>query len=116
MLPLAGCLALLQRGEFDAAMVEMQAANRLDASAPNVKASLPRFETLQRQLPAIQPVLDGRCSVGIVGSLPVIPDTLTNERLPGISFLMVAASPLTRSSYHAGEDFAKLKAARLALG
>ena len=40
---------------------------------------------------AIQPVLDGRCSVGIVGSLPVIPDTLTNERLPGISYLMVAA-------------------------
>ncbi|WP_084396126.1 lipoyl synthase [Henriciella aquimarina] len=29
-------------------------------------------------------------------------------------FLMVSASPLTRSSYHAGEDFAKLKAARLA--
>ena len=40
---------------------------------------------------AIQPVIDGRCSVGIVGSLPVIPDTLTNERLPRISFLMVAA-------------------------
>ena len=30
-------------------------------------------------------------------------------------FLMVASSPLTRSSYLAGEDFAKLKAARLAL-
>ena len=29
-------------------------------------------------------------------------------------FLLVAASPLTRSSYHAGEDFARLKAARLA--
>ncbi len=29
-------------------------------------------------------------------------------------FLMVSASPLTRSSYHAGEDFQKLKAARLA--
>ncbi|MEW5962006.1 MAG: lipoyl synthase [Pseudomonadota bacterium] len=27
-------------------------------------------------------------------------------------FLLVAASPLTRSSYHAGEDFARLKAAR----
>jgi lipoic acid synthetase len=25
---------------------------------------------------------------------------------------MVAASPLTRSSYHAGEDFARLKAVR----
>ena len=27
-------------------------------------------------------------------------------------FLMVAASPLTRSSYHAGDDFARLRAAR----
>ena len=30
-------------------------------------------------------------------------------------FLMVSASPLTRSSHHAGEDFAKLSAARKAL-
>jgi lipoyl synthase len=30
-------------------------------------------------------------------------------------FLMVSASPLTRSSYHAGEDFARLRAARAAL-
>ena len=30
-------------------------------------------------------------------------------------FLMVSASPLTRSSHHAGDDFAKLKAAREAL-
>ncbi|MGL4812281.1 MAG: lipoyl synthase, partial [Beijerinckiaceae bacterium] len=28
-------------------------------------------------------------------------------------FLLVSATPLTRSSHHAGEDFAKLKAARL---
>src|SRR5690242_7217293 len=32
----------------------------------------------------------------------------------GKGFLLVAASPLTRSSYHAGEDFARLKAARAA--
>ena len=32
----------------------------------------------------------------------------------GKGFLMVSATPLTRSSYHAGEDFARLKAARLA--
>jgi lipoic acid synthetase len=31
-------------------------------------------------------------------------------------FLMVAASPLTRSSHHAGEDFARLKAARAMRG
>ena len=30
----------------------------------------------------------------------------------GKGFLMVAASPLTRSSYHAGDDFARLRAAR----
>src|SRR5216684_1795717 len=30
-------------------------------------------------------------------------------------FLMVSASPLTRSSHHAGDDFARLKAARAAL-
>jgi len=30
-------------------------------------------------------------------------------------FLMVSASPLTRSSHHAGDDFARLKAAREAL-
>ena len=32
----------------------------------------------------------------------------------GKGFLLVAASPLTRSSYHAGEDFARLRAARAA--
>jgi len=32
----------------------------------------------------------------------------------GKGFLMVSATPLTRSSYHAGEDFARMRAARLA--
>jgi len=31
-------------------------------------------------------------------------------------FLMVSASPLTRSSYHAGEDFRALREARIAAG
>jgi DNA-binding transcriptional LysR family regulator len=48
---------------------------------------------------AIKPVLDGSCSIGIVGSLPVIPDTLTYERFPGIAFLMVAASDHALASY-----------------
>ena len=30
----------------------------------------------------------------------------------GKGFLMVSATPLTRSSYHAGDDFARLRAAR----
>jgi DNA-binding transcriptional LysR family regulator len=48
---------------------------------------------------AIQPVLDGRCSVGIVGSLPAIPDMLTNERLADVGFLMVAAADHPLASY-----------------
>jgi DNA-binding transcriptional LysR family regulator len=48
---------------------------------------------------AIQPVLDGRCSIGVIGSLPLIPATLTNERLPAIRYLMVAAADHPLASY-----------------
>nr|WP_315591715.1 LysR family transcriptional regulator [uncultured Cupriavidus sp.] len=41
---------------------------------------------------AYQPVLDGRASVGIVGSLPSLPPDLSAERLGSVAFLMVAAS------------------------
>ena len=34
------------------------------------------------------------------------------DRAYGKGFLMVSATPLTRSSYHAGEDFERLRAAR----
>ncbi|MBY0380610.1 MAG: LysR family transcriptional regulator [Xanthobacteraceae bacterium] len=40
---------------------------------------------------AYQPVLDGRTSLGIVGSLPIMPELLISERLTGVSFVMVAA-------------------------
>jgi lipoyl synthase len=46
----------------------------------------------------------------------VTPDEFKNYETIAYSkgFLMVSSSPLTRSSHHAGEDFARLKAARLA--
>src|SRR5271163_561190 len=40
---------------------------------------------------AYQPVLDGRCSLGVVGSLPIAPDSMTFERLQGLPMIMVAA-------------------------
>src|SRR5271155_505509 len=40
---------------------------------------------------AYQPVLDGRCSLGIVGSLPIAPGSMTIERLQGVLMIMVAA-------------------------
>jgi lipoic acid synthetase len=47
----------------------------------------------------------------------VTPDEFRNyERMAwGKGFLMVSASPLTRSSYHAGDDFERLRKAREAL-
>ena len=47
---------------------------------------------------AYQPVLDGRCSLGVVGSLPTAPDAVTLERLQGLPMIMVAAraQPLAR--------------------
>ena len=46
----------------------------------------------------------------------VTPEEFDDFRAEGEArgFLLVAASPLTRSSYHAGEDFARLSAARQA--
>jgi DNA-binding transcriptional LysR family regulator len=40
---------------------------------------------------AYKPVLDGRCSLGVVGSLPIVPDSMTLERLQGVEMVMVAA-------------------------
>jgi DNA-binding transcriptional LysR family regulator len=40
---------------------------------------------------AYQPVLDGRCGFGVVGSLPIAPDAMTLERLQGVNMCMVAA-------------------------
>jgi DNA-binding transcriptional LysR family regulator len=40
---------------------------------------------------AYKPVLDGRCSLGIVGSLTIAPDSMTLERLQGVPMIMVAA-------------------------
>jgi DNA-binding transcriptional LysR family regulator len=40
---------------------------------------------------AYGPVLDGRCSLGVVGSLPVAPDSMTLERLQSVAMVVVAA-------------------------
>ena len=40
---------------------------------------------------AYQPVLDGIAGFGIVGSLPLLPSSLTAERLTGVPMIMVAA-------------------------
>lgn len=46
----------------------------------------------------------------------VTPERFADYKCLGLDkgFLLIASTPLTRSSYHAGEDFERLKAARLA--
>jgi DNA-binding transcriptional LysR family regulator len=40
---------------------------------------------------AYKPVLDGLCSFGVVGSVPLVPEATTQERLQGVGLIMVAA-------------------------
>src|SRR5258707_14790585 len=39
----------------------------------------------------LQPVIEGRCAVGVMGSLPIAPAQLTRERLLGVKMLFVAS-------------------------
>jgi len=41
---------------------------------------------------AVQPVIDGRASFGLVGSLPTLPPGLVAERITSVEFVMVAAA------------------------
>lgn len=41
---------------------------------------------------AMQPVIEGRASFGLVGSLPILPDGLMAERITSVAFVMVAAA------------------------
>jgi DNA-binding transcriptional LysR family regulator len=48
---------------------------------------------------AVQPVIDGRVSLGIVGSLPTLPQGLVQERVTEVGFMMVAAASHPLASY-----------------
>ena len=47
----------------------------------------------------IKPVVDRHCSIGIIGSLPLVPDEFQSEPLPGIPFVTVVSPshPLAKS-------------------
>jgi DNA-binding transcriptional LysR family regulator len=46
-----------------------------------------------------QPLLDGRCSLGIAGPLPIVQDSMTVERLIGVAMIMVAARDHPLAAY-----------------
>lgn len=49
---------------------------------------------------AYKPVLDGVASIGVVGSLPIMPSSLTGEHLAGVVFVMVAAHDHPLASFN----------------
>ena len=48
---------------------------------------------------AVQPVMDGRASFGVVGSLPTLPPGLVKERVADVGFMMVAAASHPLATY-----------------
>jgi DNA-binding transcriptional LysR family regulator len=48
---------------------------------------------------AVQPVMDGLASFGVVGSLPTLPPGLIRERVSDVAFIMVAAASHPLASY-----------------
>ncbi len=70
----------------------------------------------RRRLPDHRPVPPADAQAPRASPAIVPPDEFAGleKSAYGKGFLMVSATPLTRSSYHAGDDFARLRAARLA--
>ncbi|HEY7853037.1 MAG TPA: LysR family transcriptional regulator [Caulobacteraceae bacterium] len=48
---------------------------------------------------AFLPVVDGRCGLGVVGSLPLMPRGLASERLPSVEMAMMAAADHPLAGY-----------------
>nr|WP_299507093.1 LysR family transcriptional regulator [uncultured Rhizobium sp.] len=48
----------------------------------------------------VQPVIDGRASFGLVGSLPTLPEGLLAERITSVEFIMVAAARHPLAEHH----------------
>jgi DNA-binding transcriptional LysR family regulator len=69
----------------------------IEAIAESAKEFIDRFPRTPLRLyvealgGAYKPVLDGRCGFGIVGSLPIAPESMSLERLQGVTMIMVAA-------------------------
>lgn len=100
---LCGVDAMKARARGMAGGLEPELAAVIDVFFP-MAALTEAAKDFQRQFPvtalrlyvealgaAYQPVIDGRCSLGIVGPLPLLQPTLTSERLMAIELVMVAA-------------------------
>jgi DNA-binding transcriptional LysR family regulator len=99
----AGVDALKARAKGMAAGLEPELSVVVDVMYPleAITAAAKDFRTQFPRTPlrlyvealggAFRPVLDGRCGLGIVGSLPLTPACLCGERLSGVVMVLVAS-------------------------
>nr|WP_298132066.1 LysR family transcriptional regulator [uncultured Pseudoxanthomonas sp.] len=72
-------------------MFPMQALTRAAAHSGTAFPHTPLRLYVEVLGGVIQPVLDGTCRIGVVGSLPELPDELAVEPLPPVPFVTVVA-------------------------
>lgn len=72
-------------------MFPMQALTRAAAHSGTTFPHTPLRLYVEVLGGVIQPVLDGTCGIGVVGSLPELPDELAVEALPPVPFVTVVA-------------------------
>jgi DNA-binding transcriptional LysR family regulator len=80
--------------ELSVAMDVMYPMDALTRAAVHSRATYPHTP-LRLYVEAlggvVKPVLDGHCSIGIIGSLPVVPDELRSEELVSVEFVTVVS-------------------------
>ena len=70
-------------------MYPMQALTRAAAHSRKTYPHTPLRLYVEALGGVIKPVLDRSCSIGVIGSLPLVPDELQSEALPSIPFVTV---------------------------
>jgi len=72
-------------------MYPMEALTRAAAHSRKTYPHTPLRLHVEALGAVIKPVLDRKCSVGVIGSLPIIPDELQTEQLIDLAFITVVA-------------------------
>jgi len=90
-------------------MYPMEALTRAAAHSRKTYPHTPLRLHVEALGAVIKPVLDRKCSVGVIGSLPIIPDELQTEQLIDLAFVtVVAPSHALAGRLTEGRDFGVL--------
>jgi DNA-binding transcriptional LysR family regulator len=72
-------------------MLPMEALTRAAAHSRKTYPHTPLRLYVEALGGVVKPVLDGNCSIGVIGSLPLVPEELQSEALLNVSFVTVVS-------------------------